>query len=115
MAHREFECPVPRISALPQTMVQATVRLEAVALKWRGLAERRRDHHIDLYKSGRWRHYYTDQEFLIEMRTAIALAERWARIAPRPEEREAADNAARQQAKIAELLKVVEFLEARAA
>ena len=115
MAHREFECPVPRISELPQTMVPATVRLEAVALKWRALAERRRDHHIDLYKSGRWRHYYTDQEFLTEMRTAIALAQRWARIAPQPEEREAADNAARQQAKIAELVKVVEFLEARAA
>ena len=112
MAHREFECPVPRISELPQTMVQATVKMEAVALKWRALAERRRDHHIDLYKTGRWRHYYTDQEFLAEMRTAIALAQRWAKIAPRPEERDAA---AREQEKIAELVKVVEFLEAKAA
>ena len=42
MAHREFECPVPRISELPQTMVKATVKLEAVALKWRALAARRR-------------------------------------------------------------------------
>jgi uncharacterized repeat protein (TIGR03809 family) len=67
-------------------MVKATVKLENVALKWRALAERRRDHHIDLYKSGRWRHYYTDQEFLKEMRAAIALAQRWAKIAPRPEE-----------------------------
>ena len=115
MAHREFECPVPRISELPQTMVQATVKMEAVALKWRALAERRRDHHIELYKTGRWRHYYTDQEFLAEMRTAIALAQRWAKIAPRPDERDAADLAAREQAKIAELVKVVEFLEARAA
>jgi uncharacterized repeat protein (TIGR03809 family) len=112
MAHREFECPVPRIPELPQTMVQATVKMEAVALKWRALAERRRDHHIELYKTGRWRHYYTDQDFLAEMRTAIALAQRWARIAPRAEERDAA---AREQAKIAELVKVVEFLEARAA
>jgi uncharacterized repeat protein (TIGR03809 family) len=86
MAHREFECPVPRSSEVPQTMVKATVRLESVALKWRALAERRRDHHIELYKSGRWRHYYTDQEFLAEMRNAIAIAERWAKIAPRPEE-----------------------------
>ena len=112
MAHREFECPVPRITELPQTMVQATVKMEAVALKWRALAERRRDHHIELYKTGRWRHYYTDQEFLTEMRVAIALAQRWASIAPRPEERDAT---AREQAKIAELVKVVEFLEARAA
>jgi uncharacterized repeat protein (TIGR03809 family) len=93
-------------------MVQATVKLEAVALKWRALAERRRDHHIDLYKTGRWQHYYSDQEFLSEMRAAIALAQRWARIAPRPDERDAA---AREQAKIAELVKVVEFLEAKAA
>ncbi len=28
MAHREFECPVPRISELPPTMVQATVKLK---------------------------------------------------------------------------------------
>jgi uncharacterized repeat protein (TIGR03809 family) len=96
-------------------MVQATVKLEAVAIKWRVLAERRRDHHIDLYRTGRWRHYYTDQEFLIEMRAAIALAQRWARIAPQPEEREAADDAAREQAKIAELVKAVEFFEAEAA
>ena len=72
-------------------MVKATVRLESVALKWRALAERRRDHHIELYKSGRWRHYYTDQEFLKEMRAAIALAQRWAKIAPLPEEREQAE------------------------
>ena len=53
-------------------MVKATVRLENVALKWRALAERRRDHHLELYKSGRWKHYYTEQEFLAEMRNAIA-------------------------------------------
>jgi uncharacterized repeat protein (TIGR03809 family) len=96
-------------------MVLATVRLEAVALKWRTLAERRRDHHIELYRTGRWRHYYTDQEFLAEMRIAIALARRWARIAPRPEEREAADSAARDRAKTAELVKAVEAVSARAA
>ena len=115
MAHREFECPVPRISELPQAMVQATVKLEAVAIKWRVLAERRRDHHIDLYRTGRWRHYYTDQEFLAEMRAAIALAQRWARIAPRPEEREAVSIAARDQARTAELIKAAEALSAKAA
>ena len=91
MAHREFECPVPRSSEVPPSMVKATARLESVALKWRALAERRRDHHLELYKSGRWRHYYTDQEFLAEMRNAIAVAQRWAKIAPLPEEREQAE------------------------
>jgi uncharacterized repeat protein (TIGR03809 family) len=56
------------------------------ALKWRDLAERRRAHFVDLYESGRWKHYYTDQEFLVGMREAIAAARRWAEIAPRPED-----------------------------
>jgi len=89
MAHRLFECPVPRTPDVPDSMVSATVRMERVALKWRALAERRRAHFIELYKSGRWRHYYSDQDFLAEMRNAIAMAQRWAKIAPRPEEKEA--------------------------
>lgn len=96
-------------------MVQATVKLEAAALKWRALAERRRDHHIELYRSGRWRHYYTDQQFLIEMRTAIALAQRWATIAPRPEERAAADAMTLDRARTTELMKAVVELESKAA
>ena len=36
----------------------------AYAQKWRDLAERRRAHFIDLYRSGRWKHYYTNEEFL---------------------------------------------------
>jgi uncharacterized repeat protein (TIGR03809 family) len=68
-------------------MVAATASLESAALKWRQLAERRRDHYIELYKTGRWRHYCTDLEFLTKMRAAIALAQRWAKISPLPEER----------------------------
>jgi uncharacterized repeat protein (TIGR03809 family) len=68
-------------------MLQATIKMERVALKWRDLAERRRAHFIDLYRSGRWKHYYTDVEFMAEMRAADALARRWAKIAPTPEER----------------------------
>jgi uncharacterized repeat protein (TIGR03809 family) len=82
-------------------MVKATARLESVALKWRALAERRRDHHIELYKSGRWRHYYTDQEFLAEMRNAIAIAQRWAKIAPLSEELEQPQQADAPEAKAA--------------
>jgi uncharacterized repeat protein (TIGR03809 family) len=57
--------------------------LAEVSLKWRDLAERRRAHLIDLYQSGRWRHYYDDVDFLVEMRAAITAAERWAKIAPK--------------------------------
>ena len=58
--------------------------MDAAARKWRDLAERRRAHFIDLFRTGRWRHYYTDVQFLTEMRKASALADQWARIAPAP-------------------------------
>ena len=70
-------------------MRQATLQWERIALKWRNLAEQRRDHHFELYRSGRWKHYYTEEQFLDEMRQAVALAERWVEIAPGREEREA--------------------------
>jgi hypothetical protein len=52
--------------------------LDAVAQKWRALAERRRE----LYDSGRWKHYYGEEQFLYRMREAIRLTQRWAEIAP---------------------------------
>ena len=69
-------------------MLAATRTWERIGLKWRQLAEQRRDHHLDLYRSGRWRHYYTDAQFLAEMQRAVALADRWIQIAPLPEERD---------------------------
>jgi uncharacterized repeat protein (TIGR03809 family) len=60
--------------------------LDAVAQKWRTLAERRRAHFVELYDSGRWKHYYTEGEWLYRMREAIRQTERWAEIAPRPED-----------------------------
>ena len=88
MAARDFTTPVPRVSEVPYSMLPAARNWERIALKWRNIAEQRRDHHLDLYKSGRWKHYYTDEEFLVEMRQAVAIAERWAKIAPRPGEYE---------------------------
>jgi uncharacterized repeat protein (TIGR03809 family) len=60
--------------------------LDAVAQKWRTLAERRRAHFVELYDSGRWKRYYTEAELLYRMREAIRQSERWAEIAPRPED-----------------------------
>ena len=56
--------------------------LDAVAQKWRALAERRRAHFLELYDSGRWKHYYGEEQFLYRMREAIRLTQRWAEIAP---------------------------------
>ena len=70
-------------------MFQSALNWERIALKWRNLAVQRRDHHFELYRSGRWKHYYTDEQFLDEMRKAVDLAERWEEIAPVGEERKA--------------------------
>jgi uncharacterized repeat protein (TIGR03809 family) len=47
------------------------------ALRWRSLAERRRAYFAELYKSGRWRHYYTEEAFLAHMREVVRGVEQW--------------------------------------
>ncbi|MBV9199449.1 MAG: TIGR03809 family protein [Alphaproteobacteria bacterium] len=58
--------------------------LEIAAQKWRALAERRRAHFVELYHSGRWKRYYSEEQFLLRLREAIQVSERWAEIAPSP-------------------------------
>ena len=60
-----------------------TYALDSVAQKWRALAERRRAHFVELYDSGRWKRYYSEEQFLHCMREAIRLTEQWADVAPR--------------------------------
>jgi uncharacterized repeat protein (TIGR03809 family) len=55
---------------------------ELLSHKWRELAERRRAHFIELYRTGRWKHYYTQDEFVLRMREVFDAAETWARLAP---------------------------------
>jgi len=60
---------------------QKTLRVyDSVARKWRDLAERRRQHYIEMYESGRWRHYYTEDQFLVQMREVTQAVEAWAKI-----------------------------------
>ena len=86
MAEGELAAPIPRAAEVPSSMFQATLQWERVALKWRNLAVQRRDHHFELYRSGRWKHYYTDAEFIVCLREATVAANRWVQIAPRPED-----------------------------
>jgi uncharacterized repeat protein (TIGR03809 family) len=51
---------------------------------WRDLAEKRRAYLIELYDSGRWKHYYTEEQLVARMREAINLADRWERLAAGP-------------------------------
>jgi len=52
--------------------------------RWRELAEKRRAHLIELYDSGRWKHYYTEEQLVARMRDAINLADTWDRLATGP-------------------------------
>jgi uncharacterized repeat protein (TIGR03809 family) len=62
----------------------STQLLEEAAQKWRALAERRRAHFVELYRSGRWKRHYSEERFLNRMLEAIRASERWAEIAPSP-------------------------------
>ena len=57
---------------------------EEVAQKWRALAERRCAHFLELHRSGRWRHYSSEEQFLVRLREAIWLSERWVEIVASP-------------------------------
>ena len=45
--------------------------------KWRELAEKRRDYFRDLYRSGRWRLYYNEEEFIARLRDVARTCDRW--------------------------------------
>jgi uncharacterized repeat protein (TIGR03809 family) len=67
-------------------MLARLTALVEVSHKWRELAERRRAHFVELYHSGRWKHYYGEEQFLRSLREAIKMSERWSEIAPPPDE-----------------------------
>ena len=63
-----------------------------IAEKWRDLAEKRRDYFAELYRSGRWRLYYQQDELLAQTREVAEICDRWAvileqhrRAVPEPE------------------------------
>ncbi len=56
-----------------------------ITRKWRALADRRRAYFIELYDSGRWKHYYTEEQLLARMREAIRLAEIWEQLSSPPD------------------------------
>jgi uncharacterized repeat protein (TIGR03809 family) len=54
---------------------------EDVARRWHALAERRRAHFADLHRSGRWRKYYRERDFLAQMRETSLMADAWHKVA----------------------------------
>jgi uncharacterized repeat protein (TIGR03809 family) len=59
-------------------------RYDTIARRWLALIERRQEHFLDLCDSGRWRHYFTEAEFLDEMRKVLQVRDQWAAIAGVP-------------------------------
>jgi uncharacterized repeat protein (TIGR03809 family) len=55
-----------------------------ITQKWRALAERRCAHFLELYESGRWKHYYTEEELLAHTREAVRLSEAWTQLSNPP-------------------------------
>ena len=58
-------------------------RLEQVARRWHDLAERRLAYFTELYRSGRWQHYYTQEQFGMRMLDVIKAARVWRDLAGR--------------------------------
>ena len=57
-----------------------TGRYDSLARRWLALAERRQAHFIELCNSGRWKHYFTEDQLDDEMRRVNDAYERWAEI-----------------------------------
>jgi hypothetical protein len=57
---------------------------DSIARSWLALVERRQRNFIELNNTGRWRHYYTQAQFLDEMRKVLHLRNQWARLAGLP-------------------------------
>lgn len=51
--------------------------------RWRKLAEQRLDHLNELYETGRWRRYHTEQAFVDNIRDAKRAVEAWRLLAKR--------------------------------
>jgi hypothetical protein len=63
-------------------MPPAPPPLDTVARKWCDLAERRLLYYVELYRSERYRHYYTEQTLALRMRDVIKAVRMWAELAP---------------------------------
>jgi uncharacterized repeat protein (TIGR03809 family) len=62
------------------TSVQTSIE---TVRKWHTLAERRRRYYVELYRSERWRRYFSEEAFLLRMRDVIQNAETWSKVLER--------------------------------
>ena len=74
--------------------LQGEPRLDVIARKWHNLAERRLAYFTEVYRSGRWSHYYTQELFAVRMLDVIRAAKVWGDLAgiQPPEQRNERDD-----------------------
>jgi len=70
---------------LPMQVSPGHPTLEKIARRWHDLAEQRLAYYTDLYRSGRWQHYYTQEVFAARMLDVIEDAKKWRQLASRPQ------------------------------
>jgi uncharacterized repeat protein (TIGR03809 family) len=58
-------------------MPPAPARSELIARKWLNLALRRLDYYNELYRSGRWKHYYSEEAMVLRMRDVMKAVHLW--------------------------------------
>jgi uncharacterized repeat protein (TIGR03809 family) len=57
-------------------------RYQQALERWRVLAERRLEHMTLLYETGRWRRYFSEEQFIGIIRETRAAVEAWRKLAP---------------------------------
>ncbi len=57
--------------------------LDEISVKWRDLAQRRLVYFTELYRSGRWQHYYTPEAFTERMRDVVKATKACSQLAER--------------------------------
>ena len=58
--------------------------MEKIARRWHDLAEQRLAYYTEMYRSGRWKHYYTQESFAVRMLDVIEDAKKWRQLAGLP-------------------------------
>jgi uncharacterized repeat protein (TIGR03809 family) len=62
-------------------VVQGGARFDQIAKKWHALAQRRLAHVREMERSGRWKHFYSEEQFRSYLREAEHVAALWAKLA----------------------------------
>jgi len=58
-----------------------TPQLKSATARFRALALQRHAYYLELFKSGRWTHYFTEQEFVERMRDVMRATTAWSQLA----------------------------------